>query len=136
MAKLAMLGAGFIGDFYTYGLHGMRSRDMVQIIYSRDEGRGRAFSEKHGVPKWTTSMKKAVEDPEVDAVVIGLPNNLHLEAVKLSAAAGKPVLCTKPLGRNGGEALEMLEAVEKAGVPHGYLEDLVYTPKTLKAIES
>ncbi|MFO7620762.1 MAG: Gfo/Idh/MocA family oxidoreductase [Bacteroidales bacterium] len=136
MAKLAMLGAGFIGDFYTYGLHGMRSRDQVHIIYSRDEGRGRAFSAKHGVPKWTTSMKKAIEDPEVDAVVIGLPNNLHLEAVKLSAAAGKPVLCTKPLGRNAVEALEMLEAVEKAGVLHGYLEDLVYTPKTLKAIES
>lgn len=136
MAKLAMLGAGFIGDFYTYGLHGLRSRDKVHIIYSRDDSRGRAFAKKHGIPKWTTSMKAAVEDPEVDAVVIGLPNNLHLEAVKLAAAARKPVLCTKPLGRNGKEAFMMLEAVEKAGIFNGYLEDLVYTPKTLKAIES
>ncbi len=136
MAKVAMLGAGFIGGFYTYGLHGLRSRDQVQVIYSRDESRGKAFAKKHGIPKWTTSMKDAVNDPEVEVVVIGLPNNLHIEAVKLAAAAGKAVLCTKPLGRNATEAFEMLEAVEKAGILHGYLEDLVYTPKTLKAIES
>jgi predicted dehydrogenase len=136
MAKIAMLGAGFIGDFYTYSLHGLRSRDQVHIIYSRDNSRGKAFAKKHGIPKWTTSMKDAINDPKVEIVVIGLPNNLHSEAVKLAAAAGKPVLCTKPLGRNATEALEMLEAVEKAGILHGYLEDLAYTPKTLKALQS
>jgi predicted dehydrogenase len=46
------------------------------------------------------------------------------------------VLCTKPLGRTAAEAKRMLEAVEKAGVFGGYLEDLCYTPKTLKAIAS
>ncbi|MCJ7449899.1 MAG: Gfo/Idh/MocA family oxidoreductase [Bacteroidales bacterium] len=136
MAKVAMLGAGFIGDFYSYSLHGLRSRDQVHIIYSRDESRGSAFAKKHGIPKWTTSMKDAINDPQVELVVIGLPNNLHLEAVKLAAAAGKPVLCTKPLGRNATEAFKMLEAVEKAGVLNGYLEDLVYPPKTVKAIEA
>ncbi|MCX6328395.1 MAG: Gfo/Idh/MocA family oxidoreductase [Bacteroidia bacterium] len=136
MARIAMLGAGFIGDFYTYSLHGLRSRDQVQIIYSRDESRGKAFAKKHGIPQWTTSMKDAVNNPRVDIVVIGLPNNLHLEAVKLAAAAGKAVLCTKPLGRNAAEAFKMLEAVEKAGVLHGYLEDLIYPPKTVKAIEA
>lgn len=136
MAKIAMLGAGFIGDFYTYALHGLRSRDKVMVIYSRDDSRGKAFAKKHGIPRWTTSMKKAIDDPEVDTVVIGLPNNLHLEAVKLAAESRKAVLCTKPLGRNAGEALEMLEIVEKAGILNGYLEDLVYTPKTLKAVEA
>ncbi len=50
-----------------------------------------------------------------------------------AAEAGKSVLCTKPLGRNAAEARRMLEAVERAGVFHGYLEDLCYTPKTLHA---
>lgn len=81
-------------------------------------------------------MKEAVCDPEVEVVVIGLPNNLHLEAVKLAAAAKKAVLCTKPLGRNATEAKQMLDQVEKAGVMNGYLEDLVYPPKTLKALSS
>ena len=136
MAKAAMLGAGFIGDFYTFSLHGQRNRDRVHVIYSRDEARGKAFAKKHGIPAWTTSMKDAVNDPEVDVVVIGLPNNLHLEAVKLAAAAKKAVFCTKPLGRNAAEAKKMLDLVEKAGVVHGYLEDLVYTPKTLKALKA
>jgi predicted dehydrogenase len=69
-------------------------------------------------------------------VVIGLPNHLHLEAVTAAARAGKGVLCTKPLARTAAEAKEILAAVEKAGVFHGYLEDLVYTPKTLKALQS
>ena len=136
MAKVAMLGAGFIGDFYTFSIHGQRNRDKVHIIYSRDEARGKTFAEKHGIPKWTTSMKEAVNDPEVDVVMIGLPNNLHLEAVALAAAAKKAVFCTKPLGRNASEAKKMLDLVEKAGVTHGYMEDLVYTPKTLKALKS
>lgn len=136
MAKVALLGAGFIGDFYTYSITGHRNRDLVQVIYSRDEERGKRFANKHGIPRWTTSMKDAVDDPEADVVVIGLPNNLHLEAVRLAAAAGKHVFCTKPLGRNAAEAIEMLELVEKAGVIHGYLEDLVYPPKTMKALKA
>lgn len=136
MAKIAMLGAGFIGDFYTFSINGQRSRDKVCVIYSRDEARGRAFAEKHGIARWTTSMEEAVNDPEADVVIIGLPNSLHLKAVELAASAKKPVLCTKPLGCNADEAKKMLELVEKAGVPHGYLEDLVYTPKTLKALQS
>jgi predicted dehydrogenase len=81
-------------------------------------------------------MAEAINDPATAVVVIGLPNNLHAEAVALAAKAGKAVLCTKPLGRTAAEAKQMLDTVEAAGVFAGYLEDLVYTPKTLKAIES
>jgi predicted dehydrogenase len=136
MAKVAMLGAGFIGDFYTFSIHGQRSRDKVHVIYSRDQARGKRFAEKHGIPKWTTSMREAIHDPDVDIVIVGLPNNLHLEAVLMAAEAGKAVFCTKPLGRNASEAKQMLDAVEKAGITHGYMEDLVYPPKTVKALES
>jgi predicted dehydrogenase len=136
MAKIAMLGAGFIGDFYTSSIQGQRSRDQVNIVFSNDESGAKSFAKKHGISKWTTSIKEAVNDPSVEIVVVGLPNNLHLEAVKIAASAGKGILCTKPLGRNASEGFEMLEAVEKAGVFHGYLEDLVYTPKTLKALQS
>jgi len=97
MAKVAMLGAGFIGDFYTYSINGHRNRDKVHVIYSRDEARVKLSQKKHGIAKWTTSMKDAVNDPEVEVVLIGLPNNLHLEAVKLAANAKKAVFCTKPL---------------------------------------
>ena len=81
-------------------------------------------------------MQAAIEHPETDVVVVALPNFLHEEAVTAVARAGKAVLVTKPLGRTAEEAKRMLDAVEKAGVFGGYLEDLVYTPKSLKSIKA
>jgi predicted dehydrogenase len=66
-------------------------------------------------------------------VVVGLPNNLHREAIFAAIDAGKAVLCTKPLARTAEEAWEILKKAEEAGIFNGYLEDLVYTPKHLKA---
>ncbi|MCV0402413.1 MAG: Gfo/Idh/MocA family oxidoreductase [Chloroflexi bacterium] len=134
--KITMLGTGLIGDFYTATLHGQRGRDRVQVVYSRTEERGRAFSERWGIPEHTTDLQAAVNHPDTDIVIVGLPNHLHVEAVAAAAAAGKAVLCTKPLGRNAAEAQQILETVEGAGVFGGYLEDLCYTPKSLKAIKS
>jgi predicted dehydrogenase len=134
--RVAMLGTGLIGDFYTMTLHGRRSRDRVEVVYSRSEERGAAFRQRWGIPASTTSIQEAVEHPEVDTVIVGLPNHLHEGAVAAAVAAGKAVLVTKPLARNAAEARRILDLVEGAGVFGGYLEDLVYTPKTLKALAS
>jgi len=136
MRKISMLGTGLIGSFYTGTLLGMRSRDEVKMVCAATQAEAETFAAQWGIPRWTTSIAEAINDAETDLVVVGLPNYLHKEAVLAAAAAGKAVLCTKPLGRNAAEALEMLAAVEKAGVFAGYLEDLVYTPKTLKALAS
>ncbi len=133
---ITVLGTGLIGDFYTMTLHGQRGRDRVRIVYSRSEERASAFASRWGIPEATTDMEAAIRHPETDIVIVALPNHLHEEAVKAVAAAGKTVLCTKPLGRTAAEAQRMLEAVERAGVFGGYLEDLCYTPKTLKAVRS
>ncbi|HET7828462.1 MAG TPA: Gfo/Idh/MocA family oxidoreductase [Candidatus Limnocylindrales bacterium] len=133
---ISLLGTGLIGDFYTMTLHGQRGRDRVRAVYSRSESRGRAFSERWSIPESSTDMDVVINHPETDVVIVALPNHLHEDAVKAVAAAGKAVLCTKPLGRTAAEAQRMLEAVEQAGVFGGYLEDLCYTPKTLKAVKS
>jgi predicted dehydrogenase len=129
-----MLGTGLIGDFYTMTLHGQRSRDEVAVVYSRSTDRGEAFKARWGVAEATTSLDDAVNHPDVDTVVVGLPNHMHEEAIAAAVRAGKAVLCTKPLARTAEEARRILDTVEAAGVFGGYLEDLVYTPKTLKAI--
>ena len=134
--NITMLGTGLIGLFYTMTLHDSRGRDRVKTVYSRSEGRAAEFAKTWDIPRYTTDLKAAIEDPGTDVVVIGLPNVVHEEAVTLAAEAGKAILCTKPLGRTAEEARRMLDAVEKAGVFGGYLEDLVYTPKTLKSIKS
>ncbi len=136
MANIAMLGTGLIGMFYTMSLTSKRGRDKVVVVAGTQPEKTKAFAEKWGIPNWTTNLAEAIQRPDVDLVVIGLPNYLHLEAALLATQAGKGILCTKPLARNAAEAKQMLDAVDKAGVFAGYLEDLAYTPKTLKALQS
>lgn len=131
-----MLGTGLIGWFYTKALHEHRRPDRVQVVYSRSEERGKQFASDWNIPKYVTDLEAAISDPEIDTVIVGLPNDLHHEAIRLCCKHKKAVLCTKPLARTGAEAKEMLDMVEQAGIFHGYLEDLAYTPKTLQALKS
>jgi predicted dehydrogenase len=131
--RIAMLGTGLIADFYAMALHGQRGRDRIVTTFSRSRERGGAFAARWSIPTSTTSLDEAIGHPDVDVVVVALPNHLHEDAVTRAAAAGKAVLCTKPLARSAEEARNILDTVERAGIFAGYLEDLVYTPKTLKA---
>jgi len=131
-----MLGSGFIGRFYAESILGQRSQDKVVSIYARREESAKKFAADYGCSHWATDMEKVIAHPEVDVVCIALPNNLHEAAVMLCCKHKKAVITTKPLGRNAAEAKRMLEAVEAAGIFNGYLEDLVYTPKFLKALDS
>jgi predicted dehydrogenase len=132
--KLAILGSGFISRFYADALVAQRRKDTIVSVYSRTEKNAKKFAEDYCIPHFTTSIKECVENKEVDVVIIGLSNDMHLESILASASAGKHVLCTKPLGRNAKEALQMLQAVDKAKVMGGYLEDLCYSPKFLKSL--
>jgi len=134
--NIAMLGSGFIGRFYADSLQGYRSKDKIVTIYSRKQESAEKFATDYAVPFSTTDMEAAIARTEVEVVCVSLPNNLHEEAVMLCCKHRKAVISTKPLGRNASEARRMLEAVEKAGIFNGYLEDLVYTPKFIKAHES
>jgi predicted dehydrogenase len=131
-----MLGAGFIGRFYADALQGYRSKDKVVSIYARREEAAKQFASDYSCAHWTTEMEEAIAHPDVDVVCISLPNHIHEIAVMLCCKHKKAVMTTKPLGRNAEEAKRMLIAVEEAGIFNGYLEDLVYTPKFIKASQS
>lgn len=135
MSRISLLGTGLIGSFYAKSLLDQRRKDTIVNVCSLHASSAKAFAEKWNIPKYSTSIKETIEDPESEIVVIGLPNYLHKEAISLACKAGKHVLCTKPLAMNGKEAKEILDLIEESGLFHGYLEDLVYTPKTRKAID-
>jgi predicted dehydrogenase len=136
MAKVCILGGGFIGRFYADSLCGRRSKDKVNVVYARKEETAIRFAKDYDVPYHTSNMEEAIAHVETEFVVIALPNYLHEEAVNLCVKHRKAVLCTKPLGRTAEEALRMTKACEEAGVFAGYLEDLCYTPKFLKSLKS
>ena len=85
-------------------------------VASRDGERARRWAEEHGVPRSHGSYEELLRDPAVDAVYIALPPSLHAEWTIRAAAAGKHVLCEKPLAANLGEAERMAAACRRAGV--------------------
>ena len=131
--RIGMLGSGFIGAFHTLGL---RYVPDVRVVANYGAGAARrdAFAARFG-SRPVDSIEALCADPEVDLVVVSLPNHLHLEAVRAAAAHGKAVACTKPLGRNAIEAGEMLRLVGDAGVFNAYLENVVFSAETVRMRE-
>src|SRR2546422_347899 len=81
IVHIGMLGSGFVADFYMDGLRDVPGTEVV-ANYSRSEERAREFGRKHDVPRQYTAMEELCADREVEMVVIGLPNHLHLPAVR------------------------------------------------------
>ena len=135
MVRIAMLGSGFVCDFYMQALRYVPNQQVV-VNFSRSEERARKFADQWKVPNWTTDLHTAVSRDDVDLVVVGLPNDAHRPGCIAAAEAGKAVVCTKPLGRNGAEAKEILDAVRAAGVWHGYAETESFMPDVVRAKEA
>jgi predicted dehydrogenase len=88
----------------------------VDAIASRSAEKAAAAAKSLGIPKSYGSYEALLADPEVEAVYIPLPNHLHAEWTLAAAAAGKHVLCEKPMAPSSADARRMIEACEQAGV--------------------
>jgi predicted dehydrogenase len=89
----------------------------VVAIASRSVEKAQEAATQLGIPAAYGSYEALLADPGVDAVYIGLPNNLHAEWTMKAADAGKPVLCVKPLARDAAEAQRMADYCAAKGVP-------------------
>lgn len=130
---IGMLGSGFIGAFHADGLRYVADA-RVAANYGAGPERREAFATRFGSRPYD-SIDGVCADPDVDIVVVSLPNHLHVEGVRAAARHGKAVACTKPLGRNGEEAAEMLRLVQSAGVFNAYLENIVYLTELVRMRE-
>ena len=90
------------------GIRGSTS-SVIQAIASRDGTMSNAWAKEFGIPRSYGSYEDLLLDPEVDAVYIPLPNELHQPWTIAAANAGKHVLCEKPLALNAREAESMVE---------------------------
>jgi predicted dehydrogenase len=91
-------------------------RGEVVAIASRDAGRAAAAAADLGIARHHGSYDDLLADPAVEAVYIPLPNHLHAAWTLRAAAAGKHVLCEKPLALDTAEAAAMIEGCRLAGV--------------------
>jgi predicted dehydrogenase len=115
------LRLGVLGCSFHYALRiatPLKKAELVQPygIASRDGIKSGNYAKKWGFAKSYGSYEDLLKDPNIDFVYCPLPNHLHLEFIKKSADAGKPILCEKPLCLNAAEAAEAAEYCEKKGV--------------------
>ncbi|MPZ17912.1 MAG: gfo/Idh/MocA family oxidoreductase [Luteitalea sp.] len=95
----------------------LRSQGHALVaVASRDRGRAEAFARDWQIPRAHGAYDDLLADPDVDAVYIPLPNALHAAWTINAAAAGKHVLCEKPLALTVGEVEAMGEAAARHGV--------------------
>ena len=92
------------------------SSACLAAIASRDTVAAQSWAREFDIPRVHDSYEALIADPAVDAVYIPLPNELHRPWVLAAAAAGKHVLCEKPLALDYAEAQQMVEACAAAGV--------------------
>jgi 1,5-anhydro-D-fructose reductase (1,5-anhydro-D-mannitol-forming) len=85
-------------------------------VFSASAERGRRFAEANDVAQSEETLEALLGDPDIDAVYVSTTNDLHADQVVAAAAAGKHVLCEKPLATTLADALRMRDACRDAGV--------------------
>jgi predicted dehydrogenase len=122
--NIGLIGYGFMGRTHSNGykrvtdFFDVEYRPVLKAICGRNADGAKAFAEKWGYESTETDWRKLIARKDIDAIDICTPNNTHAEIAEAAAAAGKTILCEKPLSMNLVEGQKMVEAVEKAGVPN------------------
>jgi len=133
--RWGILATGRIAGVFAAGLKSARAGRLV-AVGSRSEEPARRFAAEHGIAAANThgTYEGLLADPEVDAVYVSTPHPQHAEWVVKAAAAGKHLLCEKPLGLNHAEGVAMVAAARRAGVV--LMEAFMYRchPQTAKIV--
>jgi predicted dehydrogenase len=112
--KVAVIGLGFMGRTHIQALR--RLGVEVHGVAGIDEDEARKAASELSIPRWYRSFEEAIADPEVKAIHLCTPNNLHFPQAKLALEAGKHVLCEKPLAMTSAESLILSELASKKGL--------------------
>ena len=121
--RIGLIGTGFmarahtnaykrVGDFFP----DLEWKPRLKAVCARTPEKVRAFADQWGYESVETDWRTLAARADIDAVDICAPNDTHAEIALAAIAAGKMVLCEKPLARTVAEGAPMVEAVEEAGV--------------------
>jgi predicted dehydrogenase len=113
--RWGVIATGWVSNNFAKATKLLPEAELA-AVGSRSRESAEAFGEKHGIPRRHGSYEDLVSDPDVEAVYIGTPHNLHHANTLMALEAGKHVLCEKPLAVNAGQAREMIEAARERGL--------------------
>jgi predicted dehydrogenase len=119
---IAIAGYGMMGRAHSYGytvapvMRPLKHRPRLRMISGRDEAKVARAAAAYGFESWTADWRELISRPDVDIVDICTPPGTHAEIAAAAAAAGKAVICEKPLAVSYPQAVSALDAVRAAGV--------------------
>jgi myo-inositol 2-dehydrogenase / D-chiro-inositol 1-dehydrogenase len=129
--KVGLVGSQFVSTIHAESLHRCAAAELYAVA-SPTPGHAEKFAGKWRIPHHFTDYRQMLALRELDLVVIGSPNRTHCPVTLDAAAAGKHVVCEKPLCMNLAEADRMVDACRKAGVLLMYAEELCFAPKYVR----
>jgi predicted dehydrogenase len=144
--RIGFVGSGFVARFHAQAFASVRNAEITAITSRNLQSAGELarYCRELGVgePRLYADVRDMVRDPEVDAVWFLAPNYVRVEFIEAIAdevlrgrATLKGLAVEKPLARNLKEARQILQAVEAAGIPHGYLENQLFAPAVVRGKE-
>ena len=129
----AVIGTGFIGTVHVEALR--RIGVQVRGVLGSSPERGDARAATLGVPRAYPSLDVLLDDPSVDAVHVTSPNDLHLPQTRAVLAAGRHVICEKPLAMTATESRELVELAASSGLVNATNFNIRYYPLNQHAHE-
>lgn len=121
--RIGLVGTGFMGRTHSNGYNRvgnffpeLQYQPVLKAVCSRNEEKVRAFASQWGFESVEMDWENLIARDDIDAVDICTPNDLHAEIAIAAAAAGKMVLCEKPLSKTLAEGQRMVDAIKKANV--------------------
>ena len=122
--RIGLVGSGFVSAIHAEALRRVPGAALVAVA-SPTPGHAGRFAAAHAIPHHFADDRALLVRRDIDLVVLGLPNGLHGEA-------GKHVVVAKPMALSLAECDRMIAACRRAGVMHGYAEDLCFAPKYVR----
>ena len=133
--KVGIIGSQFQADIHATSLQIMPEDAEAVAVASPTPGNAAAFARNFNIPRVFTDYREMLKEKDIEMVTIAAPNSLHAQMTRDCAAAGKHIVCEKPLAMTIAEGEEMIAAAKRHGVLLMYGEELLFTPKYRKAKE-
>ena len=125
--KVGVVGTGFIGPAHIEALRRLGNTEVVALAECSQEI-ARSKAQTLGVEKYYGDYKQLLQNQEIQSVHICSPNYLHFQMAKEALAAGKHVICEKPLAISRAEARELVELAQKTGLVNAVNFNIRYYP--------
>ncbi|HEV2382662.1 MAG TPA: Gfo/Idh/MocA family oxidoreductase [Terriglobia bacterium] len=122
--NVALIGYKFMGRAHSNAYRQVshffpgKFTPRLKVICGRDREAAEAAARQLGWDEVETDWRVVVERDDIDVIDVSTPGHLHHDQVMAAAAAGKHIICEKPLANTLADAKDMLKAVQKAGVKH------------------